>query len=48
MWLSEDLDGAKRQIENAMLNNQETITPGKITVNNEKVPEQLVIGSVVS
>jgi len=38
MWLSEDLDGAKRQIENAMLNNQETITPGKITVNNEKVP----------
>ncbi len=38
MWLSEDLDGAKRQIENAMLNNQETITSGKIIINNEKVP----------
>ena len=38
MWLSEDLDGAKRQIENAMLNNQETKKKKKIIINNEKVP----------
>lgn len=38
MWLSEDLDGAKRQIENAMLNNQEKITTEQVTINNEKLP----------
>jgi len=37
-WLSEDLDGAKRRIENAMLKNQEIVTKEKITMNDDKLP----------